>query len=122
LVTRKCGSVQSLAQPHVVAGPEPGLTRDAVRVMWEWGGRAVELVDTAGWMRASKLEQYDDVGGAVAGMTVQEGQKALNRVHVVVLVLDALRCLNLSKVGAGHAAAAAAAGGWGAGCCATGIR
>ena len=84
----------------VAAGPEPGLTRDAVRVMWEWNGRAVELVDTAGWMRASKLDQYDDVGGVVAGMTVGEGQKALNRVHVVVLVLDALRCLNLSKVSA----------------------
>ena len=38
-----------LGQDRSLTGPEPGLTRDAVRASFDWHGRRVELIDTAGW-------------------------------------------------------------------------
>lgn len=52
----------------------------------------MELVDTAGWLRRAKLAVYDDSDGAVAAQTVEEGRTVMQFVHVVALVVDALRC------------------------------
>lgn len=38
-----------------LTGPEPGLTRDAITTEFTWEGRSVQLVDSAGWVRAAKL-------------------------------------------------------------------
>ena len=51
-----------LGQERSITGPEPGLTRDAVHGRLQWEGRQVELVDTAGWMRRSRLHNYDESG------------------------------------------------------------
>lgn len=51
-----------LGHERSLTGPEPGLTRDAVHGWLQWEGRAVRLVDTAGWMRRSRLSNYDDSG------------------------------------------------------------
>ena len=40
-----------LGTERVLAGPTPGLTRDATEVEWEYDGRTVRLVDTAGMRR-----------------------------------------------------------------------
>ncbi len=45
-----------LGEERALTGPEPGLTRDAVRAAWAWGEQAVELVDTAGWIGAGRTE------------------------------------------------------------------
>lgn len=54
-------------------------------------GQPVELVDTAGWIRRAKLGAYDESGGAVAAQTVEEGRSVMQFVHVVALVVDAVR-------------------------------
>ena len=41
---------------------EQGLTRDAVAARFEFEGRRLAVVDTAGRMRRSRLDQYDDSG------------------------------------------------------------
>ncbi len=41
-----------------------GLTRDAVAARFEFEGRRLAVVDTAGRMRRSRLDQYDDSGYA----------------------------------------------------------
>ena len=51
-----------LGQERSITGPEPGLTRDAVHGHLSWQGRQVELVDTAGWMRRTRLHNYDESG------------------------------------------------------------
>ena len=51
-----------LGHERSLTGPEPGLTRDAVHDSFEWGGQRVQLVDTAGWMRRTRLPNYDDSG------------------------------------------------------------
>ncbi|MCB1991011.1 MAG: 50S ribosome-binding GTPase, partial [Geminicoccaceae bacterium] len=37
-----------LGDERQLTGPEPGLTRDAVMIDWQWRGRHIRLVDTAG--------------------------------------------------------------------------
>lgn len=72
---------QLLQQQRCLTGPEPGLTRDAVHVQWEWQGRQFELVDTAGWIRPGQHGRFDEAGGDVARMTTLQGQRALGQVR-----------------------------------------
>ena len=52
-----------LGRGRWLTGPEPGLTRDSVAATFEWEGRPVELVDTAGLVRTMRL-QRDEAGRA----------------------------------------------------------
>lgn len=56
-----------LGSERCLTGPEPGLTRDAIKERIEWEGQEVELVDTAGWIRRTKLANYDESGGQGVG-------------------------------------------------------
>jgi GTP-binding protein len=71
-----------LDQERVLTGPEPGLTRDSVRIAWEWRGRRIQLVDTAGLRRKAKVEQR--LEKMSTGSTID----ALKFAEVVVLVTD----------------------------------
>ncbi len=51
-----------LGSERCLTGPEPGLTRDAIKERIVWEGQEVELVDTAGWIRRTKLANYDESG------------------------------------------------------------
>lgn len=95
-------------EERCLTGPEPGLTRDAITMRLEHAGHAVELVDTAGWVRKARLSAHDDAGGVVAERTLQEGKTVLRFVHVVVLVVDAARAVERSE-GLTHPEAALAA-------------
>jgi ribosome-associated GTPase EngA len=97
-----------LNEERCLTGPEPGLTRDAISVKIDHAGHEMELVDTAGWVRKARLAAHDDAGGAVAERTLKEGRTVLRFVHVVVLVVDAVRALELGE-GLTHAEAALAA-------------
>jgi predicted GTPase len=48
-----------------IAGPEPGLTRDPISAQYHWQDQAIELTDTAGWMKRTKLENYDEARGGM---------------------------------------------------------
>ncbi|EFN56363.1 hypothetical protein CHLNCDRAFT_144853 [Chlorella variabilis] len=86
-----------LGSERCLTGPEPGLTRDAIKERIEWEGQEVELVDTAGWIRRTKLANYDESGGAVAQQTVAEARGVMQFVHAVALLVDAARCLELGQ-------------------------
>ena len=40
----------------MITGPEAGITRDSISLDWEWNGRPVRLVDTAGLRKRAKVE------------------------------------------------------------------
>lgn len=82
-----------VGRERCVTGPEPGLTRDAITVELRGRDGAVvaELVDTAGWIRRTRLKAHDDSDGAVAEMTMREGKTVMRFVHVVMLVVDCER-------------------------------
>jgi GTPase len=73
-----------LAEERLLTGPEPGLTRDAVRVVWQWRDRRIELVDTAGLRRRARIER-----GGLEELSSRAALAALRQAEVVVLLVDA---------------------------------
>ena len=72
-----------LGEERVVTGPQPGVTRDAIAVEWEWDGRPIRLIDTAG------LRKRIRVTDRVEKLSVEDTMRAIRFAHVVVLVIDA---------------------------------
>ncbi|GIL43204.1 hypothetical protein Vafri_1009 [Volvox africanus] len=87
-----------VGEERALTGPEPGLTRDAVRASWMYGNQPVELIDTAGWIGVGRTASYDDVGGEVASMSRQATLRSLAQVHVALLVVDVERALRSNRV------------------------
>ena len=74
-----------LGEERMLTGPEPGLTRDAVAAtLTDTEGRRVELVDTAGLRRRSRIE------APLEKMSVGAAIGALKMAEVVVLAVDAV--------------------------------
>jgi len=71
-----------IGEDRMLTGPEPGLTRDAVPIAWEYNGMPVRLVDTAGMRRRVRVVE------TLEKMSVQESLRAIRLAHVVILVLD----------------------------------
>ncbi len=72
-----------VGEERMLTGPEPGLTRDAIHVGWEYRGRPIRLVDTAGMRRRARVEER------LEKASVQETLRAIRLAHVVILVIDA---------------------------------
>ena len=72
-----------LGEERVLTGPEPGVTRDAIAVHWEWDGRPIRLIDTAGLRRNARVVER------IEKMSVDDTMRAVRFAQVVVLVLDA---------------------------------
>ena len=91
-----------IADERLLTGPEPGLTRDAVAVAWQWRGRRIELVDTAGLRRRARIEP-----GALEQLSSKSALAALRQADVVVLLVDASAPLEQQDVTIANRAAEA---------------
>ncbi len=72
-----------LGEERMVAFDEAGTTRDAVEIPFERDGRPYTLVDTAGVRRRARVRQ------GVEKFSVVKTLQAIERAHVVVMVIDA---------------------------------
>lgn len=72
-----------LGEDRVMTGPEAGITRDAISAQYEFQGRAMRLVDTAG------LRKRGRVVDPLEKMSVDDTMRAIRLAQVVVLVIDA---------------------------------
>ncbi len=72
-----------LGEERMLTGPEPGVTRDAVMVDWQWRGRPIRLIDTAGMRRRA------NVSDKLERLAVADAEEAVRLAEVVMLVLDA---------------------------------
>lgn len=72
-----------LNDERMLTGPEAGITRDAITSQWKWKGRKINLVDTAGLRRQSKITD------SLEKMSAASTKHAAFMAQVVVLVLDA---------------------------------
>ncbi|HHY50884.1 MAG TPA: ribosome biogenesis GTPase Der, partial [Alphaproteobacteria bacterium] len=72
-----------VGEERLLTGPEAGITRDSILVPWEWEGRAVNLVDTAGIRRKSRVE------GKLEKLAVGDALRSIQYAEVVILLLDA---------------------------------
>jgi GTPase len=76
-----------IGEDRLLAGPEAGITRDAIAVDWNWQGRLIRLVDTAGLRRAARVEDK------VEKLSVGDSLRALRFAEIAILVMDATQPL-----------------------------
>ncbi len=76
-----------LGEDRMITGPEAGITRDSITIDWQWQGRDVRLIDTAGLRKKSKVEDK------LERLSAADTRHAIDFAEVVVLLLDATRGL-----------------------------
>lgn len=67
----------------MLTGPEAGVTRDAITSAWVYQGRKINLVDTAGLRKQSRVDD------SLEKMSAASTKHAAFMAQVVILVLDA---------------------------------
>jgi GTP-binding protein len=72
-----------LGEERVLAFDQPGTTRDTISTFLERDGQAYELIDTAGVRRRSRVTEVVEKFSTIKAL------QAIDRAHVVVLMLDA---------------------------------
>jgi GTPase len=72
-----------VGEERLLTGPEAGITRDSIMVPWEWEGRTINLVDTAGIRKKARVE------GKLEHLAVGDALRSIQYAEVVVLLLDA---------------------------------
>jgi GTP-binding protein len=72
-----------LGQDRLITGPEAGLTRDSISIDWEWRGKAVRLIDTAGLRRKARVRNRLEI------MSTSDTTRTIRYAQVVILVIDA---------------------------------
>ena len=72
-----------LGEERQITGPEPGLTRDAIGIAWQWGEQAIRLIDTAGLRRQARVTEK------LEKLAADDAARAMEYAQVVVLLLDA---------------------------------
>lgn len=78
---------QLLKSDRLLTGPEAGITRDSISIDWEWEGRRIRLVDTAGLRRKSRVQER------LERMSTAETIRSLKYADIVALVMDAHEAL-----------------------------
>ncbi|KAL3694628.1 hypothetical protein R1sor_008279 [Riccia sorocarpa] len=90
-----------LREERVLTGPEPGLTRDSISSEFEFNGKKVRLVDTAGWLQRVQVKE------GPAALSAMHARKGVMMAHVVALVVDGEEVAN-TRSSMRHAEAALA--------------
>lgn len=81
-----------LGEERMITGPEAGITRDSISLQWEWEGKPVQLVDTAGLRKRAKVDDK------LERLSAADTKRAIDYAEVVVLLLDATRGLEVQDL------------------------
>jgi GTP-binding protein len=81
-----------LGQDRLITGPEAGITRDSIAIEWEWQGRPVRLIDTAGMRKKARVQDK------LEKLSVADALHAIDFAEVVVLLLDSTLGLELQDL------------------------
>ena len=76
-----------LGEERMITGPEAGITRDSISLDWDWHGKPVRLVDTAGLRKRAKVDDK------LERLSAADTRRTIDHAEVVVLLLDATRGL-----------------------------
>jgi GTPase len=81
-----------VGEDRLITGPEAGITRDSIRVEWQWTDgsgdvRDIQLFDTAGMRKRAKVQDK------LEKLSVADALYAVDFAEVVVLLLDASKGL-----------------------------
>jgi len=81
-----------IGEERMITGPEAGITRDSISLDWQWDGKPVRLVDTAGLRKRAKVEDK------LEKLSVADTRRSIDYAEVVVLLLDATRGLEVQDL------------------------
>ncbi len=76
-----------LGEERMITGPEAGITRDSISLDWDWHGKPVRLIDTAGLRKRAKVEDK------LERLSAADTRRTIDHAEIVVLLLDATRGL-----------------------------
>jgi GTP-binding protein len=76
-----------VGEERMITGPEAGITRDSISLDWQWQGRPVQLVDTAGLRKRAKVDDK------LEKLSAADTRRSIDYAEVVLLLLDATRGL-----------------------------
>ncbi len=76
---------QLLGEERLLAGPQAGMTRDAISIEWQWRGTPIKLIDTAGMRKRARVKEK------LEKLAVADALRAMRYAECVVLVIDALK-------------------------------
>ena len=83
---------------RLLTGPEAGITRDSIDISWTYKGKKIQLTDTAGIRRKSKVKENIDK------LSTADTYRSIQFCHLVVLVLDSREPLDRQELAlASHA-------------------
>lgn len=71
-----------LKDNRVMTGPEAGITRDAIAVDWEYKGRKIKLVDTAGLRKKARVQNK------IEKLSVEDTMRAIRLAQIVVMLVE----------------------------------
>ncbi|MCW9036040.1 MAG: ribosome biogenesis GTPase Der [Rhodospirillales bacterium] len=72
-----------IGQERLLTGPEAGVTRDAIGVNWQYKGRPIKIIDTAGLRKKAKVTTK------LENLSAADTLRSIRYAQVVVLLLDA---------------------------------
>ncbi|WP_010297024.1 ribosome biogenesis GTPase Der [Candidatus Odyssella thessalonicensis] len=72
-----------IGEERLLTADMPGVTRDAITIEWNYQGRPIDLIDTAGLRRRRSIDQASEK------LAVMDTQRSINFAEVVILVIDA---------------------------------
>lgn len=81
-----------VGEDRLITGPEAGITRDSISVPWEWEGRAVKLIDTAGMRKKARVQEK------LEKLSVMDALRSIDFAEVVILLIDATRGLEVQDL------------------------
>lgn len=83
---------------RLLTGPEAGITRDSIDIIWTYKDKKIQLTDTAGIRRKSKIKENIDK------LSTADTYRSIQFCHLVVLVLDSREPLDRQELAlASHA-------------------
>ncbi|ESQ89373.1 GTPase Der [Asticcacaulis sp. AC460] len=71
-----------LGEDRLLTGPEAGITRDSISVDWQYEGRTIRLVDTAGLRRKARVQEK------LEKLSTADTIRAITFAEIVVLCMD----------------------------------
>lgn len=71
-----------IGEDRLLTADMPGVTRDAITVQWSYKDTPIDLIDTAGMRRRSRVDHSSEK------LAVMDTQRSINFAEVVVLVVD----------------------------------
>ena len=71
-----------IGDDRLLTGPEAGITRDSISVDWQFEGKNIRLVDTAGMRRKARVQEK------LEKLSVADTIRAITFAEVVILMMD----------------------------------